>query len=253
MESYTDLKPLAQRLRLGCILNSLEIRVKEAHEGGQGYTEFLKAVLADEIDRRENQYVTRLQRNSGLNPGKTLEAYDWSYNNHDKRFFRDLATCRFMDENAPAIIVGHSGVGKSHIAQAIGNQAVRQGRSVTFVTQADLLDRLAASRISGSYRNMLGRLSKVDLLVIDDLALTPLDDDQAEDLHRIVVSRYERHSTMITSNLHPTEWECGFENKYLANAIVDRLRDRAYIAVLTGRSYRQPAGTLDATDAAGGR
>ena len=153
----------------------------------------------------------------------------------------DLATGRYLHEKAPVLIVGPCGTGKSHLAQALGHCAVRQGVDVVFTTCASLTQSLNAARATGSYERKLAALAKVPLLIIDDFGLKPLRAPADEDLHDLIAERYEQAATIVTSNLDFTEWDQAFPaNRLLASASLDRLRHNAYCLVLDGQSYRAP-------------
>ena len=153
----------------------------------------------------------------------------------------DLATGRYMAERAPVLIVGPCGTGKSHLAQALGHCAVRQGVDVVFGTCAQLTQSLNAARATGGYERKLASLARVALLIIDDFGLKPLRPPADEDLHDLIAERYEQVATVVTSNLDFTEWDQAFPgNRLLASATLDRLRHNAYCLVLDGQSYRSP-------------
>jgi DNA replication protein DnaC len=153
----------------------------------------------------------------------------------------DLATGRYLGEKAPVLIVGSCGTGKSHLAQALGHCAVRQGVDVVFTTCASLTQSLNAARATGSYERKLATLARVPLLIIDDFGLKPLRTPADEDLHDLIAERYEQASTIVTSNLDFTEWDEAFPaNRLLASATLDRMRHNAYCLVLDGQSYRTP-------------
>jgi DNA replication protein DnaC len=153
----------------------------------------------------------------------------------------DLATGRYLQEKAPVLIVGPCGTGKSHLAQALGHCAVRQGIDVVFTTCANLTQSLNAARATGTYERRLAALARVPLLIIDDFALKPLRTPADEDLHDLIAERYERTSTIVTSNLDFPEWDSAFPaNRLLASATLDRLRHNAYCLVLDGQSYCAP-------------
>jgi len=153
----------------------------------------------------------------------------------------DLATGRYMGERAPVLIVGPCGTGKSHLAQALGHCAVRQGVDVVFGTCAQLTASLNAARATGAYDRKLTSLARVPLLIIDDFGLKPLRPPADEDLHDLIAERYEQVTTVVTSNLDFTEWDQAFpSNRLLASATLDRLRHNAYCLVLDGHSYRAP-------------
>ena len=153
----------------------------------------------------------------------------------------DVATCRFIEENAPVLIVGPCGTGKSHLAQALGHLAVRRGRDTFFTTHAKLLSQLSSARALGGYERKLAQLAKIELLIIDDYGLKPMRPGQDEDFHELVAHRYEQRSTIITSNLEFGEWDQAFaRNKLLATATLDRLLHNAYRLTLQGKSYRKP-------------
>ena len=139
------------------------------------------------------------------------------------------------------LIVGPCGTGKSHLAQALGHCAVRQGHDVVFTSCAGLTQSLNAARATGAYDRKLAALSRVPLLIIDDFGLKPLRAPADEDLHDLISERYERAATIITSNLDFDEWDHAFAtNRLLASATLDRLRHNAYCIELDGPSYRNP-------------
>lgn len=241
MNPMPELSPMLKQLKLSGILDSLEVRNHQAIEEKLAYTDFLALLLQDETARRTNKKLAQRLRKAGFKPNKTLEAFDFTFNsNIDKRLIMDLATCRFMHEKVPVLIAGPCGTGKSHLAQAIGHCAVRIEKDVLFTTQAKLLGQLHAAKAIHSYDRKLKALIKIDLLIIDDFGLKPLQSPQDEDLHAVVAERYEKCSTIVTSNLDFDEWGEAFPNKILGAATLDRLRHGAYRVVLDGKSYRSP-------------
>lgn len=241
MNPMPQLLPLLKQLRLSGILDSLDIRNRQAIEGKLPYTDFLALLIADEVARREQQKFAKLQRRSGCNAQKTLETFDFNFNaGINQGLVRDLATCRFIDEKAPVLILGPCGTGKSHLAQSLGHMAVRRGHDTLFISHAKLLGMLSAARAVGNYERKLAQLAKVDLLIIDDFGLKPMRPGQDEDFHDLVTERYERRATALTSNLDFSEWAEAFPNKLLASATLDRIRHGAYQVVLTGKTYRVP-------------
>ena len=172
---------------------------------------------------------------------KTLDRFDFTYNpavEHGQ--IADLATGRFIEEKAPVLIVGRTGTGKSHLAQALGHCALRQGHEILFTTQSKLLASLHAARAIDDFDKKLHQLARIPLLIIDDFGLRPMRSPQDEDFHELIAERYERAATVITSNLDFDEWSAAFPNKLLGAATLDRLRHGAYRLVIDGESYRKP-------------
>lgn len=248
MNSIHELTPALKQLRLSGILDSLDARNRQAIDSKLAYTEFLALLIQDEVARREQKkFSTRLRRAS-FRAQKTLDAFDFDrLPGANRSLIADLATGRYLDEKAPVLIVGPCGTGKSHLAQAFGHCALRQGRDVLFTSQSQLTASLHAARAIGSYERKLQQLARIDLLIIDDFALKPLRPPHDEDFHELVAERYERAATIITSNLDLAEWGEAFPaNKMLGAATLDRLRHGAYRVVLDGASYRAPRGTPEA-------
>jgi DNA replication protein DnaC len=151
----------------------------------------------------------------------------------------DLATCRFIDEKVAVLIAGPCGTGNSHLAQALGHAAARQGHDVLFITQTQLMASLRAAQATGTYERRFQQLARVPLLLIDDFGLKPLRPPEDEDFHDLIAERYERTATILTSNLDFDEWGAAFPaNKMIGAATLDRLRHGAYRVVLDGESYR---------------
>lgn len=241
MQPMLQLLPLLKQLRLSGIQDSLEVRARQAVEQKLPHMDFLALLLGDEIARRDQSKFAQRQRRAGLHPQKTLETFDFTFNNsveHNK--IHNLSTCLFLEEKAPVLLMGPCGTGKSHLAHALGHQAIRRGHDVLFSNHAKILAMLAAARASGTYSRKLNQLARMELLIIDDFGLKPMRSGQDEDFHDLIAELYEQKATVLKSNLHFEEWQAAFPNKVLGSATLDRLLHGAYCIVLDGKSYRTP-------------
>ena len=241
-ESMPALSPHPKQLRLSGILDSLEARNRQAIDAKLAYTEFLALLIEDEVARREQKKFTCRLRRAAFRSNKTLDQFDFDrLPQLNRALVHELATGRYLDERAPVLILAPGGTGKSHLAQALGHCAVRQGVDVTFATCTQLTAALNAARATGGYERKLANLARVSLLIIDDFGLKPFRPPADEDLHELMAERYESAATIVTSNLDLTEWDQAFPaNKLLASATLDRMRHNAYCLVLDGKSYRSP-------------
>jgi DNA replication protein DnaC len=242
MNPIPELCPLLKQLRLSGILDSLDLRNRQAIEGKLAYTEFLAILIGDEVARREQKKLTMRLRRANFRGEKTIEAFDFDrLPNLNRSLVKDLATGRYLAEKVSILIAGPCGTGKSHLAQALGHCAVRQGHDVMFTTQTQLVGSLHAARAIGSFERRFQQLARVSLLVVDDFGLKPLRPPHDEDFHDLIAERYERVSTIATSNLDFGEWGDAFPaNRMLGAATLDRLRHGAYRIELDGESYRAP-------------
>jgi len=239
MNPMPELIPLLKQLRLSGILDSIEARNRQAIEEKFSYMDFLAAIIQDESARRSQKRMASAIRRAHFRNQKTLEEFDFTFNaSINRALILELASCRFMDEKVSVIVVGPCGTGKSHIAQALGHCAIRAGHDVLFTTAARMLAQLHAARAANGYDRLFARLTSIDLLIIDDFGLKPLKGPQDEDFHDVISERYERKSTLVTSNLDIPEWPDAFPNRILGAATIDRLRHGAYKVVLDGKSYR---------------
>ena len=239
MNPMPELTPMLKQLRLSGILDSLETRNRQAIEEKMAYTDFLGLIVQDEIARRSQKRLALALRRANFRNQKTLEEFNFSFNpSINRALITDLASCRFIEEKVAVFIVGPCGTGKSHIAQALGHAAVRTGHDVLFATQSKMLSQLNAARAINTYERFFRKLASVDLLIIDDFGLKPLRPSQDEDFHDIIAERYERRSTIVTSNLDLSEWGEAFPNRLLGADTIDRLRHGAYKVILEGKSYR---------------
>lgn len=242
MNPAPQLSNQLKQLRLSGIMDSLEARNRQAIDAKLPYTDFLSALIGDEIARRDQTKFSVRLRRAQFRATKTLEQFDFArLPQLNRTLIHELAAGRYITEHSPVLIVGPSGTGKSHLAQALGHCAIRQGIDVMFTTCSSLTNALHASRANGAYERKLKALAQVELLIIDDFGLKPLRPPADEDLHDLIAERYERTATLVTSNLDFTEWDQPFNsNKLLAAATLDRLRHNAYCLTLDGQSYRAP-------------
>lgn len=240
MHPMPELSSLLKQLRLSGILDSLEARNREAIDRKLAFTEFLSLLLHDELARRDQKKLDLRMRRANFRNQKTLEGFDFDrLPGLNRAAVHDLATCRFIDEKVAVIIAGPCGTGKSHLAQALGHAAARQGHDVLFITQTQLMASLRTAQAMGTYERRFNYLAKIPLLLIDDFGLKPLRPPEDEDFHDLIAERYERTATVLTSNLDLDEWGAAFPaNKMIAAATLDRLRHGAYKIELDGESYR---------------
>lgn len=228
-----------RRLRLSGILDTLEVRTQQAIAEQWSYREFLGRLVQDEAERREHKALGLRLRRAQVNTTKTLETFDFTFNptiNRQQVF--DLATCAFVRQKRNVLLCGQTGVGKTHLVQAVAHEAARQGFEVLYTTADQLLAHLHAGRADGSLDKRLASYLAPDLLVIDDYGLKPLPSTGAVDLYDVINGRYEKGSIALTSNRAPEEFAAVWGDPLLANAGLDRLVHRATVLLLTGPSYR---------------
>ena len=241
MNPMPELTPMLKQLRLSGIMDSIESRNRQAIEKKMSYMDFLATIITDEIARRNQKKLASALRRANFRNQKTLEEFDFSFNpNINRALIMDLASCRFIREKVCAFIIGPCGTGKSHLAQALGHSAIREGYSVLFTSASKMLSQLNAARAINGFDRHFAKIANVDLLIIDDFGLKPLKPAQDEDFHDVISERYERKSTIVTSNLDIPEWTDAFPNRILGEATIDRLRHGAYTVELEGKSYRSP-------------
>ena len=237
--NLAQLVPNLKLLRLSGILDTLEVRTAQAIREQWSYEEFLTRLLQDEVERRAQKHLDLRIRRSGITATKTLETFDFHFNpTINRQQVYDLATCQFVRQHRNLLICGQTGVGKSHLAQAIAHQAARQGFDILLTTAHAMLRHLHAGQADGSQERRLQTYLRPDLLLIDDFGLKPLPPSGPSDMYDIINERYEKASIILTSNRAPAEWHELFGDPLLGSAGLDRLGDRAIVLTITGPSYR---------------
>ncbi len=251
MELNHQLAPKLKQLRLSGILATLSAREQQAIDGQWAYGEFLERLLEDEVERRAQKQLALRVRRATLNTTKTLEDFDWSFNlSISRQQVLRLATCEYIRRKRNLLICGPTGVGKSHLAQALAHEACRQGFDVLFVNTHKMLQHIHGGRADGSVEKRLASYLRPDLLILDDFGLKPLSEHMPSDLYDVMNERYEAGSILVTSNRAPEEWPDLFGDPLLASAGLDRLAHQAETLVITGRSFRagQLASSMEAAD-----
>jgi DNA replication protein DnaC len=241
MNIHHQLTAQLRTLRLGGFLESLDVRLKQARDEELSHLDFLQRMVQDEIERREATKLQKRVRMAGFEETKTLEGFDFGFNPKiRKAFISDLATCLFVEKKEHVLIYGPVGVGKTHIAQALGHQACRRGYEVFFAKTAKLLRALLASRADHSWEKRIKKYLKPDVLILDDFGLTPFTPTQAEDIYELVTERHLKSSIIITSNRPPQDWMALFPDPVMANSALDRLAHHAHhLLIEGGESYRK--------------
>jgi len=234
-----QLQPRLKRLKLGGMLQTLELRLDQAHQEKLGHLEFLELMLEDEIQRRANKALANRIQRARFEEAQTLSDFDFAFNPKiPAAQIRDLATCGFIERRESVLLVGPVGVGKTHVAQAIGHAACRQGRSVLFDKTARVLADLGAGHLDATWERRLRRYLAPDLVILDDFGLRAFSERQGEDLYELISERVRRGSTIVTSNRPPQEWYALFPNAVLAEGALDRLINASHHVTLEGKSYR---------------
>ncbi|GAC1396173.1 MAG: IS21-like element ISMt2 family helper ATPase IstB [Chloroflexota bacterium] len=239
MVTLDALQPRLRQLKLSGMRDAIGARAEEARTRALDPLEFLVLLLDDELARREADGVTRRIRQARFDEVCDLRDFDFSYNPElPKAQLWELASGRFIDEHAAVLLCGPTGVGKSFVAQALGVQACRQRRTVLFTKTSAFLADLAGGRADGSYPLRLRRYLSPALLILDDFAMREYTVPQSEDLYDVVSRRYRRGSVILTTNRDPQDLYPLFPNPVLAEGLLDRLLNSAYVVTMVGRSYR---------------
>lgn len=207
MELKHQLTPYLKHLRLSGILETLDVRNRQAVEGKWSYVEFLSRLLQDEVERRAQKQLALRLRRATINTSKTLETFDFQFNpTVNRQQLLALAACDYIRQSRNLLICGPTGVGKTHLAQALGQEACRQGFRVLFINTNKMLQHLNGGRADQSWERRLNVYLRPDLLILDDFGLKPLQHPSPEDLYDIINERYEHGSILLTSNRAPAEW-----------------------------------------------
>jgi DNA replication protein DnaC len=234
-----QLIPQLKTLRLGGILDTLEVRNKEALARKITYMDFLTILIQDEVERRNQARFARRLRKANFNPDKTLESFDFEFNPAiDKKQIFDLATCQYIERKEQVWLLGQSGVGKTHLAQALAHEACRREIDVIFTTVDKMVRDINGGRADGTLNKRLRKYTQPPLLVLDEFALKLFKVQEAEDFYEVISQRCEKGATIITSNRSFEEWPQIFGDSLLASATIDRLSFRAHKIEIVGPSYR---------------
>lgn len=229
----------ARKLRLSGLLSSLELRLGEAQTHQLPHEQFLELVFQDELNVRQQRLIDKRLKAAGFRDHKTLEDFDWTFNPSIKRQqMYDLASGHFIRQRRDILLIGPPGLGKSHLAQAIGCHIIKAGFQVLYCSIFDLVHELQAEQSPAQLDRTLARYLKPDLLLIDDMGLKILPPKAGEALFEIVMRRYENRSTLMTSNRPIEEWGKLLNDVPAATAILDRFLHHAEIIPMKGRSYR---------------
>lgn len=227
-------------LKLHGVRETLSTRMKQAKEGALAHDDFLNLCLHDEAQFRKNARVQRLLRNASFRNNANLEGIDLTTpRGIDKKLIQDLSTASFINDGLNVLIMGPTGVGKTHLATALGNAACRHGHSTLFYPINLLVEKLLLSRAQGNYLHLLKKLGSTNLLVLDDLGIKPLTPTSYQDLYDILDERAENKATIITTQLPPENWSEVIADPIVCEAITDRIVTRSVRIMMKGDSYRK--------------
>ena len=235
------LAPVLKALGLSGMLDTLEARLAEARAGTLGHAGFLQVLCEDELARRDAAKITRRIRAARFPAEATMESFDFGYNPKlPAAQIRDLARLEFIAAGEGILAYGPVGVGKSHLAAALGHQACRRGHDVAFTTCSRLLAELAGGHADRSFAARVRKLAKIPVLICDDFAMREFTAAQADDLYELLTERVGRpgRSLILTSNRSPSDWYPLFPNAVVGESILDRVLNTSHHLLLDGKSYR---------------
>lgn len=239
MTNLHHLHSKLKALKLGGMLDTLDLRLGQAQQERLGYIDFLELLLEDEVQRRAQKSLAARVAKAHFEEVKTFESFDFAFNPKiPAQQIRDLATCHFIGRKEWALVVGPVGVGKSFVLQALGHQACRIGYKVLYMKTSRLLADLGGGHADGTWETRLRRYIRPDLLLLDDFGMKEFSLQQAEDIYELIDERNRSGSLVVASNRSPQDWYPLFPNPVLAEGILDRLVNRAHHILITGKSYR---------------
>jgi DNA replication protein DnaC len=228
-----------RHLRLSGMAEALPARIAQAEGGSMSFLEFLELLVEDELARRSDRLFARRLKQADIRAIKELKDFDWSFNQKiPKNRIVELGTGRFVGQHADVLLIGPPGLGKSHIVTALTIGAIRAGHRALLRSAFDLCQDFAEAEAMGQRKELVQRLTKIDLLIIEDFGMKKLGPSAAEDLLEVFVRRHEAASTVVTTNRPTQDWGAFLGDIPAATAILDRFLSRAQIIQLNGKSYR---------------
>jgi DNA replication protein DnaC len=220
------------------MVDALSLRSQQARAESLGPLDFIGLLVNDELQRRRDRLIQRRIKAAGFRDHRTLDSFDWKFNTLDRALIFELAACRFIEQHEDVLLLGNAGVGKSHVAQAIGMAAIHAGFRVLYREAHVLFEDLLLASATSVRTEAIAAYSEVPLLIIDDLGMRKLLANAAEDLLEIIMRRYERTSTILTSNRPLDDWPKLFGDTPAVAAFLDRLMHHSHLIEIRGKSYR---------------
>ena len=235
-----ELQRALKQLRLGGVAAVLETRLHQAQTDHMAPIDLISCLVSDELNRRSDRLLDRRRKAAEFrDPQKTLDNFDFNFNKKMNRsLVFDLATANFVAKHEDGLFLGPPGTGKSHLAQAIGQAAIQQGYRVIYREAHKLIENLADASLDGTRKEQMELFSTIPLLIIDDLGMRKLPSTAAEDLLEIVMRRYERASTVLTSNRPIEDWGKLLGDTAAVTAMLDRLLHHGHVLKCGPRSWR---------------
>lgn len=235
-----ELKRSLTKLRLGGMVDALDVRIHEAQVETLAPIDFLSRLVGDELLRREDRSITRRTQQARFrDTAKRLEDFDFGFNPKiPKKVIFDLATAQFVQRNEDVLFLGRPGTGKSHLAQSIGHAAILKGHRVAYREAHILLEDISEAEIEGRRRQYMQQMMKFELLIVDDLGMRKLGHTAAEQLLEVIMRRHERQSTIITSNRPLEDWGKMLGDTASVTALLDRMLHHGHAIECGPKSYR---------------